>query len=642
MKKFSLLSSPVRIGGLELKNRMVMPAIGTGYAYADGSVTQRLIAYHAERAKGGVGLIILEATYVHPSGKGFKNQPGIYSDRLLPGLRRLVDAVHAQGAKIAIQIYHTGQQTTSAVTGQPIVAPSALPCATIGEVPKELTKEEIAFLVRAFAEAAQRAKAAGFDAVEVHGAHGYLINQFLSPLANKRTDKYGGSLENRMRFPLEVVRAVRRAVGPDYPVLYRLSADEKISGGLTLEETKVFARRLEQEGVNALHVSAGIYESIAWFMQPMYLPRGCLVDLAQGIKSAVNLPVIAVGRINDPDLAEEILAAGKADLIAFGRQLLADPETPKKVLEGRPEEIRRCIACCQGCIEELFQGGAIRCTINARTGFERESPLEKAVKPRKVLVVGGGAAGMEAARVAALRGHQVTLWEKESQLGGQLPLAYTPPQKGEIAGLRDYLTKEMERLGVQVKLNQKATLEAIRQEKPDAVVLATGARPAGLNLPGGKEQNVVTSWEVLKGKVQVGKKVAVIGGGMVGCETAEYLAEKGHQVTVLEMLTKVAVDASPLVGPWLVERLKILGVEIITEAKVKAFQQGTVVYSQQGQDKKVSDVETVVLAVGSLAEDGLAREMEGSGIDYYVIGDAVSPRRITQAIYEAMRVGQEL
>ncbi|MGB9661677.1 MAG: FAD-dependent oxidoreductase [Moorellaceae bacterium] len=642
MKKFALLSGPIKIGRLELKNRMVMPPMVTNYAYTDGSVTPRLIAYHTERAKGGVGLIIVEATYVHPSGKGFKNQLGIYSDRLLPGLRRLVDAVHAQGAKIAIQLYHGGRQTTSAVTGQPIVAPSALPCATIGEVPKELTKEEIASLVRAFAEAARRAKAAGFDAVEVHGAHGYLINEFLSPLANKRTDEYGGSLENRMRFPLEVVRAVRQAVGPDYPVLYRLSADEKISGGLTLEETKVFARRLEQEGVNALHVSAGIYETAAWIIQPMYLPRGCLVDLAQGIKSAVNLPVIAVGRINDPDLAEEILAAGKADLVAFGRQLLADPEMPKKVLEGRPEEIRRCIACCQGCIDELFQDHAIGCTVNARTGFEREFPLEKAAKPRKVLVVGGGPAGMEAARVAALRGHQVTLWEKESQLGGQLPLAYTPPQKGEIAGLRDHLTKEMERLGVQVKLNQEATLEAIRQEKPDVVVLATGARPAGLNLPGGTEQNVVTSWDVLKGKVQVGKKVAVIGGGMVGCETAEFLAAKGHQVTVLEVLPKVAADVGPLVGPLLLERLKTLGVEIITEAEVKAFQQGTVVYNQQGQDKKVSGVETVVLAVGSLAEDGLAREMEGSGIDYYVIGDAVSPRRITQAIYEAMRVGQEL
>lgn len=642
MRQLTVLTSPINIGNLQLKNRMVMPPMVTNYAYSDGSVTDRLVAYHVERAKGGVGLIIVEASYVHPSGKGFKNQVGIYSDRLLPGLRRLVEAVHAYGAKIAIQLYHGGRQTSSKVTGQPLLAPSPIPCATIGETPKELTREEIASLIQAFAQAARRAKAAGFDAVEIHGAHGYLINEFLSPYANKRADEYGGPLENRMRFPLEVVRAVRQAVGPEYPIIYRLSADEKVPGGLTLEETRTFAKKLEQEGVNALHVSAGIYETAAWIIQPMYFPRGCLVDLAQGIKSAVNIPVIAVGRINDPEVAESILAAGKADLISFGRQLLADPETPKKIIEGRLDEIRHCIACCQACIDELFLDHAIGCTVNARTGFEREFPLEKAERSRKVLVVGGGPAGMEVARVAALRGHRLTLWEKESKLGGQLPLAYAPPQKGEIATFRDYLVKQMEKLKINVQLNKEATLEAIRHEKPDVVILATGARPAIPDIPGADGEKVITAWDVLQGKAEAGTNVVVIGGGLVGCETADYLAEKGHKVTILEMLPKVASDIGPLMAPLLLERLEKQGVQIITEAKVTAIHSDRVTYKRNGQEESLTGFDTVVLAIGSQSNDTLAREMEGSGIDYYVIGDGVSSRRITQAVFEAMRVGHEL
>lgn len=642
LQPLTLLTSPIMIGNLQLRNRMIMAPMVTNYAYGDGSVTDRLVAYHEERARGGVGMIIVEASYVHPSGKGFKNQLGIYSDRLIPGLRRLVEAVHAQGAKIAIQLYHGGRQAKSAVTGQPLLAPSPIPDPTIGETPRELTKEEIGQLVEAFAAAAQRARRAGFDAVEIHGAHGYLINEFLSPYSNKRTDEYGGPLENRMRFPMEVVRAVRRAVGVEYPIIYRLSADEKVPGGLTLEETKIFARRLEQEGINALHISAGVYETASWIIQPMYLPRGCLADLAQGIKSEVKIPVIAVGRINDPEMAESILAAGKADLISFGRELLTDPEMPRKVVEGRLDEVRHCIACCQACIDELFLDHAIGCTVNARTGFERDFPLDKASRPRKVLVVGGGPAGMEVARVAALRGHQVTLWEKEGELGGQLPLASASPQKGEIATFREYLVGQMAKLKIEVQLNKEATLESIRQEKPDIVVLATGARPATLDIPGAQGHKVVTSWDVLGGRAQAGNNVAVIGGGLVGCEVAEYLAEKGHKVTILEMLPEVAGDIGPLVAPLLLDRLKKQGIQIITGAEVTAIQSDRVTYKRNGLEESLTGVDTVVLAAGSRANDTLAHEMEGSGIEYYVIGDAISPRRITQAVYEAMRVGHEL
>ncbi|MFZ5925087.1 MAG: FAD-dependent oxidoreductase, partial [Bacillota bacterium] len=489
---------------------------------------------------------------------------------------------------------------------------------------------------------ARRAKAAGFDAVEIHGAHGYLISEFLSPYANKRTDEYGGSLDNRMRFPLEVVRAVRQAVGPDYPLIYRMNAEDKVPGGLTLDETKPFAARLEREGINALHVSAGVYESVAWIIQPMSLPRGCLLDLAQGIKSVVKIPVIAVGRINDPQVAETALSEGKADLISFGRELLTDPDMPRKVTEGRLGEIRRCIACCQGCIDELFQNHPITCTVNPRTGFEARFTFSRAPRARKVLVIGGGPAGMEAARVAAIRGHNVTLWDRAASLGGQLPLASAPPQKGEITTFLDFLMKEVSRLKVNVQVNKEATLDAIRAERPDVVVIATGARQARLNVPGADRKNVVMSWDVIAGKAQVGKKVAIIGGGLVGCETAELLAEKGHEVTIVEMLPRIGWDIGPIVGSLLFDRLEKRGVKTVTDAKTTAIGDRDITVEKGGKTETLSGFDTVVLAVGSVPEDTLANQLEGSGIDYYVIGDAWRTRRITHAVYEGLRVAHEI
>ena len=642
MAGFKLLTSPIKIANMELRNRMIMPPMVTNFAYEDGSVTDTFRAYHEARAKGGVGLIIVEASNVHPLGKGFPNEIAIFSDRFVPGLRSLTDAVHAHGAKIAIQLFHAGRQTTSRVTGHPPLAPSPITDPVTGELPRELTKEEIAGLVKDFGKAATRAKAAGFDAVEIHCAHGYLLCEFLSPHTNRRTDEYGGTLDNRMRFPLEILRAVRQGVGPDYPVLARISADEKMPGGITLEEGKTIAKRFEQEGIDAIHVSAGLYETANWVIQPLSRPRGCLVDLAEEVKSVVSIPVITVGRINDPELAESILAEGKADLIAFGRALLADEDLPKKVTEGRVHEIRRCIACCQACIDELFAEHRIGCAINARSGYEREFPMTKAPTSRKVLVVGGGPAGMEAARVATLRGHKVTLWEKTNALGGQLPLAAASPYKGEIGTLNDFLKTEMQRLGIKVHLDKEATVDAIRAEKPDAVVIATGARPSDIQVPGGDHRNVIQSWDVLTGSAHVGKKVAVIGGGLVGCETAEFLAEKGHEVTILEMLPNIGADIGPLVGPLLFERLNNYKVKIITGAKLTGIGEGNITYEKDGKTETLGDFDSVVAAVGSTPEDSLANQLEGSGINYYVIGDASKPRRITHAVYEAMKVAHEI
>jgi 2,4-dienoyl-CoA reductase-like NADH-dependent reductase (Old Yellow Enzyme family)/thioredoxin reductase len=642
MAGFKLLTSPIKIANMELRNRMIMPPMVTNFAYEDGSVTDTFRAYHEARAKGGVGLIIVEASNVHPLGKGFPNEVAIFSDRFIPGLRSLIDVVHAHGAKIAIQLFHAGRQTTSRVTGHPPLAPSPITDPVTGELPRELTKEEIAGLVKDFGKAATRAKAAGFDAVEIHCAHGYLLCEFLSPHTNRRTDEYGGTLDNRMRFPVEILRAVRQAVGPDYPVLARISADEKMPGGITLEEGKTIAKRFEQEGIDAIHVSAGLYETASWVIQPLSRPRGCLVDLAEEVKSVVSIPVIAVGRINDPELAERILAEGKADLIAFGRALLADEDLPKKVTEGRTHEIRRCIACCQACIDELFAEHRIGCTVNARAGYELQFPMTKAPTSRKVLVVGGGPAGMEAARVSALRGHKVTLWEKTADLGGQLPLAAASPQKDEIGTFNDFQAKEMERLGIRVHLNKEATVEAIRAEKPDVVVVATGARPAAVDVPGADRKNVVESWDVLTGNAKVGKKVAVIGGGLVGCEVAEFLAEKGHEVTIVEMLPRIGADIGPLVGPLLFDRLEKHNVKIITGAKLTGIGERNISYEKDGKTETLGDFDSVVMAVGSTPEYSLANQLEGSGIDHYVIGDASSPRRITHAVHEAMRVAHEI
>jgi 2,4-dienoyl-CoA reductase-like NADH-dependent reductase (Old Yellow Enzyme family)/thioredoxin reductase len=642
MAGFKLLTSPIQIANMELRNRMVMPPMISNFGYEDGSVTDTFRAYHEARAKGGVGLIIIEASHVHPLGKGFPNEVAIFSDRFIPGLRSLTDAVHAHGAKIAVQLFHAGRQTTSKVTGHPPLAPSPVTAPVTGELPMEMTKDQIAGLIEDYGKAATRAKAAGFDAVEVHCAHGYLLCEFLSPHTNKRMDEYGGTLENRMRFPLEVIRVVRQAVGPEYPVLARISADEKMPGGLTLDESKTIAKRFEQESINAIHITAGFYETVTWMIQPLSRPRGCLVDLAEGIKSVVSIPVIAVGRINNPELAETILAEGKADLIAFGRGLLADENLPNKVTQGRADEVRKCIACCQACIDELLVEQRIGCTVNARTGFERKFHMSRAQAPRKVLVVGGGPAGMETARVAALRGHKVRLWEKTNALGGQLPLAAASPYKEEIGTFNDFLTGEMQRLGIEVHLNKEATIDAIRAENPDVVVVATGARPASVEVPGADRKNVVKSWDVLADNIRVGKKVAVIGGGLVGCETAEFLAEKGHKVTILEMLPQIGADIGPLVGPLLFERLEKHNVKSITGATLSGIGERDITYEKDGKTEILGDFDSVVIAVGSGPEDSLANQLEGSGISYYVIGDASKPRRITHAVYEAMTVAHEI
>ncbi len=421
---FAALSNPFQIGNLKLNNRIVMPPMATNFAGPDGSVNERHIAYYVRRAQGGAGYITFEHTGVLQQGKAFPSMALIDSDRQIPSFRKLTEAIHREGGKIVIQINHAGRQTSSAITGSPLVAPSAIPCPVRKEGPVALSPEQIPKIVEAFALAAGRVKEAGADGVEIHMAHGYLLNQFLSPYSNKREDEYGGNAQRRMRAPIEVLQAVRHKVGLDFPIICRLSADEYVEEGLKLEASKEIAGALEKNGANALHISACVAASVYFNQPPYYVEEGVFAHLAQGIKSVVNIPVITVGRIRTPELANRILEDKKADLVSMGRALIADPDLPAKAFGGRREDIIPCISCNR-CIVSIRKG-ALQCAVNPETGREGVFIVKKTTRPKKVWIIGGGPAGMKAAEIAARRGHQVTLYEKENQLGGQFLLAAVP------------------------------------------------------------------------------------------------------------------------------------------------------------------------------------------------------------------------
>ncbi|MBN1613061.1 MAG: FAD-dependent oxidoreductase [Deltaproteobacteria bacterium] len=645
MGTYETLFKPIRIGTMEVKNRFVMAPMVTNYSEKDGSVTDRLVAYHRARAKGGVGLIIVEATYVHPCGKGFSNELGIHKDDLLPGLKKLTGAIHDAGGKIAIQLYHSGRQSYEAVTGLPLIAPSPVPCPVCGGMPKEMTKEDIGQMLDAFGNAARRAKEAGFDAVEIHGAHGYLLNQFLSPYSNQRRDEYGGSFANRARFPLEVLKKVRETVGKDFPVIYRLSAAEHVPGGLTIEDTKAFAGMLVDNGIDAIHVSGGVYQTAAMIIQPAAIPQGVYVDNAVAIKEAISgrVPVIVVGRIKEPSMMEDLVASGKVDMIAMGRGLLADEAFPAKLESGNLTDIRKCIACNQGCIDRLFADVDIGCLGNAMTGREWKYDLDsKAAQKKKVLVAGGGPGGLEAARIAALRGHEVHLYEKSPKLGGLMNYTILAPSKNEFDDLRSFQVGQVEKLGVRVKLGQAVEGNVIDQLKPDVVIMATGSEPIQPDIPGLERLQVKKAEEILAG-ASFGKNAVVIGGGAVGCETAEFLADRGAKATVIEMLENVARDIGMLEKALLTQRLEEKGVTLLTKTIVREVNpDGNLVLQKEYQQEIMKGVDTVVLAVGYKPVTDLEGVVAGKKVPLLKIGDCVEARKVLDAIWEGFQRAYEL
>ena len=540
MTPFKALFTPFRIGNLELKNRIVMPPMATNFAGEDGAVNDRHIAYYVKRANGGVGYITFEHTGVLKQGRAFPNMALIDSDQNIPSFKRLVEAIHQEGGKIVIQINHAGRQTSSSITGTPIVAPSAIPCPVRKEMPQELSVEEIQKIVEAYGQAARRVKETGADGVEIHMAHGYLLCQFLSPFSNKRTDEYGGDRDRRMRMAIEVLRTVRNRVGPDFPVLCRLSADEYVEGGLKLEDTKEIAKALERNGADSLHVSACVAASGYLNHPPYYAEEGVFVHLAQGVKSVVGIPVITVGRIRTPELANHIVDEKKADLVSMGRALIADPELPVKTLEGRIEDILPCISCNR-CVLSIRKG-ALQCAVNPETGREREFTLQKTDHPKKVWIIGGGPAGMKAAEIASRRGHEVTLYEEKTQLGGRFLLAAIPPKKQVLNEFVDYLKRELEKLPVRMVLGKPFDTALLQKAKPDVIILATGAKPFHPAIDGIKESHTVSVDDALSGSVDIGRKVLIVGGGGIGAEAADHLSEEGKEVTLIEMREGIALD----------------------------------------------------------------------------------------------------
>ena len=638
---FPALLSPIKIGSMEVKNRFVVPPMGSNYANPDGSVSQQLIDYHVARAKGGFGLIIVEVTAVEPAGKAIPFEPGLWSDEFIPGWKKLVDEVHKYGAKIAVQLHHAGRQTSKDIIGQQPVAPSAVPCPVMKEIPRELTTQEVYDLIGNFRDAAVRARDAGFDAVEIHGAHGYLIAQFMSAYSNKRIDEFGGNFISRMKFPLEIIRSIRREVGNGYPLIFRMSGDEKVHGGRAIDETRAIASLVEQAGANAVDISICNYGSLHWMFVPGAVPLGFNAVAAEEVKKSVKIPVIAVGRINDPFLAEDILQSGKADMIALGRESLADPEWPNKVAANTPEEIAPCIACLQGCVGYLFDPEHLKisCLVNPFTGREGTLKIEKTEKPKKVMIVGGGPAGLEAAWVAARRGHQVTLYEKQNVLGGQFRIGGIPSTKDDILRAIKYYITMGKKYGVEHKLGVEVTPELVISEKPDVVILATGGIPLLPDIRGIDNPKFAKAVDVLDGKTDVGEKVLVVGGGIVGAETADFIGEHGRKVTIIEMESEIAKGMPDGPRLYLMERLKEYGVSCLTGAVVKEFLDDGVVYLKDGRKEKITGFDSIVLALGTKSYNPLEEELKGRvDAEIYVVGDAVKARKAIQAIEEGARI----
>lgn len=649
--QFKYLFTPFKIGPITVKNRIFSSSHLTQLADQNHLLDDRYIEYQRNKAKGGLGMTICGMMNVMPNSREFLFIQEIYDEKVVPRLKLLAEAVHEQDCKVLAQLVHCGRETDIEISRQASWAPSALaPSVVFHDTPKAMEIEDIKTVVKAFGISAGFAKKAGLDGVELHGGSGYLIEQFMSPYSNKRNDEYGGDMDKRLRFLLEVIDSILESAGSDFVLGLRMPGDELVPGGYNIDEMKQIAQKLEDHGgVDYLSITAPFYEAFMAIGTGMQTPLGLYAGQCAQFKEAVDLPIMTAFRINDPIQAEKLLADGAMDMVGMARALIADPELPNKAKEGRIDEIRSCIACNQGCLSRIFKQKPISCLQNPETGREKElGPMETAKTKKKVVVIGGGPGGMEAARVARLRGHDVVLYEKENELGGQVNIAVKVTSRKEFGGCIRYRIKQMEISGVKVIIGTEATPEIIEKENPDVVVVATGSTPKIPLLPGADQKNVVSVHDVLLERADIGEKVLVVDGGeghWECCSVVEYLVDMGKKVEIVTPLMFVGqelVTTTDLTAFYM--RMRPRGVVFSPNTVIKEISGNTVVVLDlfAFTERTIEDVDTVVLAMGNQANNQIYYDLKGKVKELYAIGDCLSPRKAIDAIYDGYNIGRSL
>ena len=631
---------PFNLGPITLRNRIVLAPMGTHYVSADGSTNTRLIQYYTRYARAGVGLIIPEGQQVDDKESAvLPNTLGIFDVRFQPGLNDLVESVHDLGTAIIAQLGHAGHQTRPEnIKGLQPVAPSPIANQYLGVVPKELDQEKIYEIQDSFVDCAVRAQTIGFDGVEIHGANGYLLTEFASPRLNKRTDKYGGPIQNRARMAIEILEKIRSKTANGFVVGYRLCADERLPGGITPEDVVALVKMLEEGGIDFIDVTSGTYDSTLYGVPVSYIPRGSNLDLAEMVKKAVNIPVMCAGSLN-VELAEEAIRQAKMDLAVIGRQLIADPEMPLKLMEGRLDDIRPCVRGNQGCISRGMRGLPLSCEVNPGIGRDAIWTVTPVQVPKKVVVIGGGVGGMEAARLSAERGHKVILFERDKILGGHVLEASVPEFKQDLKPLLKWLENQLDKQGVDVRLKNEAKVEHVERENPDVLIIAVGSDymlPPELSRD---RTHFIFPDEVLFGQKDVGEFVIVAGGGFVGCETALYVAEAlKKKVTIVEMLDNILLDCDEP-GNWMAinMRLTLAGVTIKTGTTLKSYSGKKVVCMNKAGEEQQLDANSVVLALGLKARSEMVAKFEGLAPRVFKVGDCVKAGKIYDAFRSAWR-----
>lgn len=634
---YKYLFSEGKIGKLTVKNRLLMAPMSVYLANPDGTVSDELIQFYVDRAEGGMGLIFTEYAFVNPTGRSCPRQTSAAEDAMIPGLAKLAQAVHDHGAKVALQIQHGGRRSIVEPT-----APSPIPMLKNSPTPRAYTTEEVYQIIDDFVQAAVRAQKAGFDMVEVHGSHGYLLSDFVSPRSNRRTDEFGGTMEARAKVLVEIIKGIKKNCGEDYPVSIRLSGDELVTDGHKKRDAAAMAMLLEEAGADLINVSCGVC-GVGHGIAPAAKETGHNVEAAEEIRHVVDCAVAVAGRITEPAYAEMLLRADKVQFVAIGRALFADAEFAKKAEEHREEEIAPCVGCLQRCYSQFGHGGRHRgCMINPFAMRETVLKITDAEKKKKVVIVGAGPAGLEAAWLAAKRGHDVTLYDKDSMPGGQFRIASVPPHKQPLARAITYYRTMCEKNGVHMVYNTEVTAEMLKSQKLDTIILSTGGVPLFPNIPGLKESGAVSSSDILLGASIEGSRILVLGGGLQGAETADHLGQSGYQVTVVEMQEAIAKEDPEATRVMLFERLAENHVELLTSATVKKVFSDGIAYEKEGKVYELRGFDLIVSAFGVKAYNPLQEELKDFDGELLVIGDAKKASNAVEAIYQGALTGLSL